>query len=97
MKKTILSIFLFCTIIIVDAQNGHDLWLSPTNHAPVNVVSLKKSATLNIAVQELQKGWQGQPGATITLSIKKDKAIKERLFKRCCMSAKLYAVLKQRQ
>ena len=76
MKKTILSIFLFCTIIIVDAQNGHDLWLSPTNHAPVNVVSLKKSATLNIAVQELQKGWQGQPGATITLSIKKDKAIK---------------------
>ena len=46
-----------------------------------NVVCKKTSPTLAIAIQELQKGWQGKDNSTITLTIKNDKAIKKDGFK----------------
>ena len=76
MKKIILSAFLCFTVLCIDAQAGHDLWLRNKNAVPVNIVCAKNSPTLTIAKEELQQGWQGKAGATITLSIKKDKGIK---------------------
>nr|MDQ6903971.1 alpha-glucuronidase [Bacteroidota bacterium] len=46
-----------------------------------NVICKTNSPTLSIAREELQQGWQGAPGASISLIIKKDKAIKEDGFK----------------
>src|SRR6185369_13370045 len=43
--------------------------------SPVTIVSAKNSATLTIAREELQQRWQGKAGATITLTIKPNKAI----------------------
>ena len=43
---------------------------------PVNVVCAKSSPTLTIAKQELQKGWKGESGTSVTLLIKADKAIR---------------------
>lgn len=74
--KTILSGLLFLFVFFnLNAQDGHELWLRKKTAVPVTVVSSKKSPTLNIAVQELQQGWQGPQGATVTLALKKEQAI----------------------
>ncbi len=75
-KKTITIILSLLLVAVVQAQHGHELWLRNKTAVAVNVVSLKKSATLTIATQELQKGWHGKSGQTINFSIKKDKEIK---------------------
>ena len=66
---------------MLHAQDGHQLWLRDKKALPVNVICKKNSPTLTIARQELQNGWQGAPGATISLIIKKDKALKDDGFK----------------
>jgi len=76
MKKICLSICWICAVLFLKASDGHELWLRKKNALPVNVVCAVKSATLSIAIQELQQGWQGKSGATLVLSIKKDKAVK---------------------
>jgi len=76
MKKISLSICWICAVLFLKASDGHELWLRKKNALPVNVVCAAKSATLSIAIQELQQGWQGKSGATLVLSIKKDKAVK---------------------
>jgi alpha-glucuronidase len=63
------------------AEDGHNLWLRSKNTGTVKVFTAKASPTLVIAKQELENGWQGKGGSTITLSIKKDKAIKGDGFK----------------
>ena len=61
----------------MQAQKGHELWLRVKSSVPVNVITGKTmSPTLAIAKQELADGWQGKSGATVTLTIKKDKALK---------------------
>lgn len=77
MKTIICSIILFLSVISLNAQKGHELWLRHKAAIPVNIVMPKSSsATLAIARQELADGWQGKSGATIVLTIKKDKALK---------------------
>jgi len=76
MKKIVPAIFLLCMVVTLNARDGHELWLRGKNPKPVNVVSSKKSTIIKIAMQELQQGWQGLPGATVTLTLKKDKTIK---------------------
>jgi alpha-glucuronidase len=76
MKAIILNVFLLCSIICLKAEDGHELWLRKKTPVPVNVIVSKKSMTMNIASDELKQGWQGKPGESVTLSIKKDKAIK---------------------
>lgn len=71
---------LFITTLLF-AQDGHELWLRSSQAQPVNVVCSKKSPTISIANQELKDGWQGKPGATITLNVTKDKTIKYDGFK----------------
>ncbi|MBK5269388.1 MAG: hypothetical protein JJE22_00105, partial [Bacteroidia bacterium] len=59
MKKTIFNIFFILTILSLNAQDGHELWLRNKTAVPVTIVCAKNSPTLSIARQELQQGWQG--------------------------------------
>jgi alpha-glucuronidase len=75
--KKLLPILVLGATLGLRAEDGHQLWLRPHAAVPVTVVvPTKKSALLATAKQELQQGWQGRAGATITLALKKDKAIK---------------------
>jgi alpha-glucuronidase len=80
-KTIVLNIVLLLTIFNVYAQNGQELWLRNKRSVPVNIVCVKNSPTLIIAKQELQQGWQGKPETSITLIIKKDKALKDDGFR----------------
>lgn len=81
MKIIISNIFFLFICLLLHAQDGHQLWLRDKKALPVNVICKQNSPTLTIARQELQDGWQGAPGATISLIIKKDKAVKVDGFK----------------
>ncbi|SNC61197.1 alpha-glucuronidase [Hymenobacter gelipurpurascens] len=77
MKRIIFSVLLLSASLLAKAEDGHQLWLRSHQAAPVKVVTTaKNSAVLATARQELQQGWQGNPGATVTLTLRKDKAIK---------------------
>ena len=77
MKRIIILLIVGVISLKINAGNGHDLWLAPHSSLnSVNVICKGKSATLDIARQEMIAGWKGQPGATITLNVKRDKAIK---------------------
>jgi len=68
---------LICVPFLLHAENGHNLWLRGKSTAPVNVVCSKNSATIDIAKQELQQGWQGKANATIVFTIKRNKFIRD--------------------
>jgi alpha-glucuronidase len=76
MKANIFAVIFLFSALYLNAQDSHQLWLVGRKAVPVNVISPKNSPTLSIAKEELQQGWQGKAGATVTLAIKKDKAIK---------------------
>ncbi|MBU3821410.1 alpha-glucuronidase [Flavobacteriaceae bacterium XHP0103] len=69
--------FLLFSLLILNAQNGHNVWLQNKKAKTVNVVSSKESPTLNIAKNELNQGWLGTDGATITLTVKRNKSLKQ--------------------
>lgn len=73
----IIACFLLFTLtgISLLAEDGHNLWLRNKSTGSVNVICLKSSPTLSIAVEELKQGWQGKDNATFTLTVKKDKAL----------------------
>ena len=75
MRIFIGTLVLFLAAFAVKAENGHELWLRKQSMKTVKVVCTKNSATLKIARQELQQGWQGKAGATFVLTIKSDKSI----------------------
>ena len=81
MKSIITSIIFLFSIVFGNAQNGHELWLRPVKAKPVNIICKQNSPTLSIAKQELTDRWQGEKNATVTLTIKKDKALKNDGFK----------------
>jgi alpha-glucuronidase len=63
------------------AEDGHELWLRSRTAQPVTVVCAAKSATLDIARQELERGWRGKAGATVTLVLSGDKTLKRDGFR----------------
>src|SRR3569623_3719862 len=67
--------------VSANAQNGHELWLRPVKAKPVNVICKQNSPTISIAKQELKERWLGVNNATVTLTIKKDKALKNDGFR----------------
>jgi alpha-glucuronidase len=75
MKASSCILILIFTAFYLHAEDGHSLWLHSKNTGTVNVVCAKSSATLTIAKEELQKGWQGTTGANVVLTVKHDKAI----------------------
>jgi len=77
LKTKIMPGFLLMFLaFFLKAEDGHQLWLRAKSTAPIKVECKTRSATLDIAVNELQKGWQGKSGATVTLTVKPDKLIK---------------------
>jgi alpha-glucuronidase len=76
MRKAIFCITLLFVLGEAYGQSGHELWLRNKTDVAVNVICKESTPTLEIAKQELKQGWHGQPNATVTLSIIKDKAIK---------------------
>ncbi|HEY4788612.1 MAG TPA: alpha-glucuronidase [Bacteroidales bacterium] len=81
MKGFIIVFILVFPARFLQAEDGHNLWLRSKSTGQVNVVCKKGSPTLLIAKQELEQGWRGKPGASVDLTIKKDKAIKGDGFK----------------
>jgi alpha-glucuronidase len=81
MKKIVLSLFVLCAIQFLHAEDGHELWLRSKKAVPVNVICKLKTPMLLAATNELQQGWQGAPGASVVLSIQKDKELKNDGFK----------------
>jgi alpha-glucuronidase len=75
--KTILlnALFLFTTLVL-HAQTGHELWLRNTKASSVTVACKQNSPILINARKELQEGWRGAAGETVTLTIKNDKAVR---------------------
>jgi alpha-glucuronidase len=67
---------LFLSVFTAKAEDGHQLWLRGQSANQVKIISSGNSATLDIARQELQQGWQGKAGASIILKINPDKSIK---------------------
>ncbi len=75
--KHLIGIFiLLIATIYLHAEDGHGLWLRTKKAIPVNIICSKSSATLNIAKNELQQGWIGKAGSSVTLTLKNDKVIK---------------------
>jgi len=81
MKSIITSLIFLFSIVFANAQNGHELWLRPVKAKTVNVICKKTSPTLSIAIQELKDRWLGDANASVTLTIKKDKALKSDGFR----------------
>ncbi|WP_167619179.1 alpha-glucuronidase [Maribellus sediminis] len=76
MKTTNLFLILILLSTTLFAENGSELWLRKKATSNVNINCSKSSATIQIALNELKNGWQGEDGATIELKIVKDKQLK---------------------
>ena len=81
MKSIITGLIFLFSIVFANAQDGHELWLRPVKAKTVNVICKKASPTLSIAIQELKDRWLGDANASVTLTIKKDKALKNDGFR----------------
>jgi alpha-glucuronidase len=81
MKTIVGTLFALCILLRLQAENGHQLWLRARTARPVKIICNFNSPTLSIARQELQQGWQGEAGATVTLALSKDKAIRDDGFR----------------
>ncbi len=79
--KVLLSLFMLIQSVFLQAEDGHNLWLRANSSSPVNVICTKKSATIDIAREELQKGWLGKTGESVVLTVKPDKSVKGDGFK----------------
>lgn len=75
MKRTIAIFILGIATHFLAAENGHDLWLRAKSTGAVNVTCATHSPTIDLAMQELHRSWQGQANATVVLTVKQDKAI----------------------
>ncbi|MBN1568819.1 MAG: alpha-glucuronidase [Acidobacteria bacterium] len=75
--RAITGIFiLFAVALSVRAETGHELWLRKHKADPVKIIASGDSATLQIALHELQQGWQGKAGASVVLTVKPDESIR---------------------
>ncbi len=81
LKSLISTFILFIISLTLQAEDGHNLWLRGKNTATVNVICSKKSATIDIARQELQQGWQGEASASVVFTVRSDNSIKGDGFK----------------
>ena len=81
MKIIIANILFIFTCLMLHAQDGHQLWLRNKKALPVHIICKKTTPTLVIARKELEDGWLGKPGTTISLIVKNDTALKNDGFK----------------
>ncbi|MEJ2052227.1 MAG: alpha-glucuronidase, partial [Calditrichota bacterium] len=76
MKNLMKLLLLFLFVTLLEAEDGHQLWLRSQTAKPVKIVCPRQSVTLDIARQELEQGWQGNPGTEVILTVKYDKSLK---------------------
>ncbi len=81
MKITVYLFLFVFTGVNLYAEDGHNLWLRNKSSGHVKVECSGSSATLSVAIEELQQGWQGKDNATVILLVKSDKAIRNDGFK----------------
>jgi len=74
--KILPGLLLVFFTFFLKAEDGHNLWLRTKSITTVTVIGSAHSPTLDIAVRELQQGWQGKANASVNLSLKPDKLIK---------------------
>jgi alpha-glucuronidase len=79
--KVLLCSMILIQSVLLQAEDGHNLWLGAKSTSPVKVICSKKSATIDIAREELLKGWMGKAEASVVLTVKPDKSIKGDGFK----------------
>ena len=79
--KVLLCVMILIQSVFLQAEDGHNLWLRAKSTSPVNVICSKKSTTIDIAREELLKGWMGKAEASVVLTVKPDKSIKGDGFK----------------
>jgi len=79
--KIILCAIILVQSVFLQAEDGHNLWLRAKSRSPVDVICSKKSATIDIAREELLKGWLGKAEASVVLTVKPDKTIRGDGFK----------------
>ena len=70
----------------MQAEDGSRLWLRQSAVAAVEVEIPKQSQTLQIAADELRKGWLGQP---VSLRLKKEKGVSAEGFSICRREGKV--------
>lgn len=58
------------------AVNGHELWFKTPQPLPVTVSCSKVTPITQTAINLIKEGWQGASGATFTLKLTRDKALK---------------------
>jgi len=75
MKKYIGLFILILSAAIIRAEDGSKLWLRYVSTKTITILCDTNSPTLAIARNELEKGWDGEAGTTIALTIKEDKTI----------------------
>lgn len=74
MKHKVITLLYIVTIFAasVSAEDGSRLWLRYATGANATITASRPSPTLDIAVNELQKAWRGDP---VNLLLKKDKQL----------------------
>ena len=80
MKYRIFSLFYIAIVFVTQmaAEDGSHLWLRLPTNARAQVSAPYQSSTLDIAVEELQKAWQGAP---VWLVIQRDKQLQPEGFR----------------
>lgn len=74
----ILTALLCGSLFGIYAEDGSDLWLRQKGGTQTDITASRHSATLNIAIAELRRGWKGLP---VSLVLKKDKQLKDEGFR----------------
>lgn len=59
MKQTILSLLLALSPLLSPAEDGHALWLRYKPCGKANIIAPQGGATLQTAIDELKRYWQG--------------------------------------
>ena len=60
MKKTILLLIAFAICCTTNAEDGHNLWLRYETLNKAHVIAPKGGKTIQIAIDELKKYWNGK-------------------------------------
>jgi alpha-glucuronidase len=72
----IVALLMLSQATILKAEDGHALWLRNHSAIKVNISSVVRSATVDLATAELKNGWLGKENMVIKLNLSKNPAIK---------------------
>lgn len=79
-RLIMIAAFLFVQQL-AQGQLTHQLWLNSESSRKVSVVSNARSATIDLAIAELENAWLGNAGESVYLQVAKDSLLKNNGFK----------------